>query len=107
VRWLDQLLTSEDGAPPTLVRAYCLRGWLSLLQGNPAAGRPWIARAIATAREAGQTALLSESLSLAATNENVIGENEAACRYLDEAEMLTSSLTVPPMVTSLEFAICP
>ena len=101
VRWLDQLLASEDGAPPTLVRAYYLRGWLSLLQGNPAAGRPWIARAIATAREAGQTALLSESLSLAATNENVIGDHEAARRYLDEAEVLTSSLDDFPATIEL------
>jgi len=39
VRWLDQLLTAEDASPPTLVRAYYLRGWLSLLQGDPAAAR--------------------------------------------------------------------
>ena len=52
VRWLDQLLPAADASAPTMVRAYYLRGWLSMLQGDPAAGRPWIARAVATARQA-------------------------------------------------------
>jgi predicted ATPase/DNA-binding CsgD family transcriptional regulator len=100
VRWLDQL-TSGEGSPPTLVRAYYLRGWLSLLQGDPAAARPWISRAIATAREAGQTALLSESLSIAATNENLAGDHEAARRHLDEAEAITPSLNDFPATIEL------
>jgi predicted ATPase/DNA-binding CsgD family transcriptional regulator len=91
-RWLDELLTSGTGSPSTLIRAYYLRGWLSLLKGNPAAGKPWIQRAIATAREAGQRALLSESLSLAATIENVAGDTAAAGRCLDEAEAMTPRL---------------
>jgi DNA-binding NarL/FixJ family response regulator len=52
----------------------------------------WIVRAIDTARETGQQALLSESLSLAATIENVAGHTEAARPYLDEAEAITPGL---------------
>jgi len=92
VRWLDPLLAAGEASPRTLVRAYYLRGWLSLLQGDPAAARPWIARAVATARETGQQALLSESLSIAATAENLAGEHEAARRFLEEAEAITPGL---------------
>ncbi|TME47854.1 MAG: LuxR family transcriptional regulator, partial [Chloroflexi bacterium] len=56
LRWLDPLLASGEASPLTLVRAYYLRGWLSLLQADPAAARPWIARAVATARATGQPA---------------------------------------------------
>src|ERR1700674_5843626 len=96
LRWLDPLLASGEASPVTLVRAYYLRGWLSLLQADPAAARPWIARAIATARETGQPAPLSESLSIAATVENLAGEHEAARRYLEEAEAITPGLVDMP-----------
>ena len=101
VRWLDQLLTAGAASPPTLVRAYYLRGWLSLLQGEPVAARPWIANAIATARETEQVALLSESLSIAATNEDVAGHPEAARAYLDEAELINSGLNDFPATIEL------
>jgi DNA-binding CsgD family transcriptional regulator len=101
LRWLDPLLASGDASPPTLVRAYYLRGWLSLLQADPAGARPWIARAIATARETGQPALLSESLSIAATVENVSGERKAARRYLDEAGAITPGLDDFPATIEL------
>ena len=101
LRWLDPLLAFGEASPPTLVRAYYLRGWLSLLQGDPAAARPWIARAVATARETGQPALLSESLSLAATVENVSGEHEPGRRYLDEAEAITPALNDFPATIEL------
>ena len=92
VRWLDQLLPDAVASAPTLVRAYYLRGWLSMLQGDPAAGRPWIARAVATARGAGQQALLSESLSMSATIAAVAGDPDAARRYLDESEVTATGL---------------
>jgi len=101
VRWLDQLLGFGEASPLTLVRANYLRGWLSLLQGDPAAARPWIARAIAAARETGQPALLSESLSIAATAENLAGEHEAARRYLEEAEAITPGLDDFPATIEL------
>jgi predicted ATPase/DNA-binding CsgD family transcriptional regulator len=101
VRWLDQLLTAGAASPPTLVRAYYLRGWLSLLQGDPAAARPWIVHAIAAARETEQMTLLSESLSIAATNEDVAGHPEAARVYLDEAELITPGLNDFPATIEL------
>jgi predicted ATPase/DNA-binding CsgD family transcriptional regulator len=101
VRWLDQLLPAGDANTLTLVRAYYLRGWLSMLQGDPAAGRPWIARAVATAREAGERGLLSESLSIAASTATVAGDPEAAQRHLDEAEAMTSELDDFPATIEL------
>ena len=101
LRWLDQLLGSGEASPRTLVRAYYLRGWLSLLQADLPAARPWIARAIATARETGQPAPLSESLSIAATVENLAGEHEAARRYLEEAEAITPGLADFPATIEL------
>jgi len=92
VRWLDQLLAAGEGSPSTLVRAYYLRGWLGLIQADAAAARTWIARAVTTAREKGQLPQLSESLSLAVTTESVVGDLEAARRYLDEAEAMTEGL---------------
>jgi predicted ATPase/DNA-binding CsgD family transcriptional regulator len=92
VRWLDLLLASGEPSPSTLVRACYLRGWLSLIQADAAGARPWIARAVATARETGLLPLLSESLSLAATIESVAGDLEAGRRYLDEAEAMTEGL---------------
>jgi ATP/maltotriose-dependent transcriptional regulator MalT len=101
VRWLDQLLPAADASALTMVRAYYLRGWLSMLQGDPAGGRPWIARAVATARQAGQQALLSESLSMGATTAAVAGDPEAARRYLDEAEAITHGLDDFPATIEL------
>src|SRR2546429_3275210 len=101
VRWLDPLLAFGEASPRTRVRAYYLRGWLSLLQADAAAARRWIARALATARETGQPALLSESLSIAATVENLAGEHEAARRYLKEAEAITPGLNDFPATIEL------
>jgi len=104
LRWLDPLLASGEASPLTLVRAYYLRGWLSLLQGDPAAARPWIARAVATARESHQLAQLSESLSIAATAEDANGDFAAASRHLDEAEAMTAALNDYPATIELVLA---
>ncbi len=101
VRWLDLTLPAGDATALTLVRAYYLRGWLSMLQGDPAAGRPWIARAVDIAREAGARGLLSESLSIAASTATVAGDPAAAQRHLDEAEAMTSQLDDFPATIEL------
>jgi predicted ATPase/DNA-binding CsgD family transcriptional regulator len=101
VRWLDQLLAAGEPSPSTLVRACYLRGLLSLIQGDAASARPWIARAVATARQAGLLPQLSESLSLAVTAESVAGELEVARRYLDEAEAVTEGLDDFPAIIEL------
>jgi predicted ATPase/DNA-binding CsgD family transcriptional regulator len=111
IRWLDQLLAAGEPSPSTLVRACYLRGFLSLIQGDAAAARPWIARAVATARTTGQLAQLSESLSMAATTESVDGDLQAARRYLDEAEAITEGLqdfpaTIELVQSRAVYAIC-
>lgn len=92
LRWLDQLLPAAEASAPTMVRAYYLRAWLNMLQGAPAASAPVITRAVALARQAGERALLSESLSMGASTSTVAGDFEAARRYLDEAERIAPDL---------------
>ena len=101
VRWLDQLLASGAGPPPTRVRAYYLRGWLSLLQGDHTAALPWIARAVAAARETQQLPQLSELQSITAIAQSVAGDLEAARRHLDEAEAITQDLHDPAATIEL------
>ncbi|MFZ0130728.1 MAG: LuxR C-terminal-related transcriptional regulator [Candidatus Dormiibacterota bacterium] len=93
MRWLDQLVAAGEASPRTQVRALCLRGWLSVLQADPAAARPWLARAIATARETQQPSELAQALSIAANAENQIGNPTGASGFLDEAEAITAALT--------------
>ena len=92
VRWLDELFALDPGATHNHARACRLRGWLSLLQVDPLGARPWLARAVAAARETGPPSLLSESLTTAANAEIVAGDATAARRFLDEAEALTPQL---------------
>ncbi|HVC05232.1 MAG TPA: LuxR C-terminal-related transcriptional regulator [Candidatus Acidoferrales bacterium] len=101
LRWLDQLLPNAEAPAPTMVRAHYLRAWLSMLQGDPAASAPWIKRAVALARDAGEQALLSESLSMGASTSTVAGDPEAARRYLDEAEAITPGLDDYPATIEL------
>lgn len=96
VRWLDELFASSPGSTHTQARACRLRGWLSLLQVDPITARPWLARAVAAARETGPLSLLSESLTTAANAETVAGETVAARRFLDEAEVLSQQLNDYP-----------
>ncbi len=101
VRWLDELLLAEDASPVTMVRAYYLRSWLSLLQDDAVAARVWIAQGVAIAREEGQPALISESLSMAASAESLAGDAAAALRSLDEVETINSRLDDYP--ATIEF----
>src|SRR5207248_10530576 len=87
VRWLDQLLASDDASPRTLVSAYYLRGWLSVLQADPAAARPWLARAVAVARVSSQLPQLVEALSMSADVEETLGDAAGARHVLDEADV--------------------
>jgi predicted ATPase/DNA-binding CsgD family transcriptional regulator len=90
IRWLDLLFASGEASPRTQVRALVLRGWLSVVQADPAAARPWLARAIATARETRQPAELAQALSVAANAENQIGNPTGASDLLVEAEAITA-----------------
>ena len=88
MRWFDQFLAAAAGSPDVPARAYHFRGWLSMLQIDTDAARPWLARAIAAARATEQLAQLSESLSAASTAEHMAGDGSAARQLLSEAEAL-------------------
>jgi predicted ATPase/DNA-binding CsgD family transcriptional regulator len=96
MRWFDDLLAVAAGSADVPARAYHFRGWLSMRQADPEAARPWLARAISAARAAGQLSQLSESLSTAATAENMAGDHAAALRLLDEAGAITPGLSHYP-----------
>ena len=50
VRWLDELPASGRGKPDAHGWAYFIRGFLAVLQADPTAARPALARAVALAR---------------------------------------------------------
>jgi len=92
VGWLDQLLAAGEASAQTQVGACYLRGWLSVLQAEPATARPWLARAVAVARDAHELAQLAEALSMSANVEEMIGDSAGAKRCLEEAEAIAADL---------------
>jgi predicted ATPase/DNA-binding CsgD family transcriptional regulator len=103
IGWLDQLLDSDEASAQTRVQAYYLRGWLSLIQADPPAARPWLAQAIAMARETGQLVLLTESLSMAVIADHLAGDEASARLHLDEALAIGASLkTYPAAIERLQ-----
>jgi predicted ATPase/DNA-binding CsgD family transcriptional regulator len=100
-RWFDELLAVADGSSDIPARAFHFRGLFSMRQADAAAARPWLTRAIAAARAAGELRQLSESLSASATAENMAGDHAAARLFLDEAEALAPRLHSYPAAISL------
>jgi len=95
VRWLDELLAlapSGGGNAAVYARACFFRGFLSVLQSDPAAARPLLGRAMLAAREAGILPLLSHATSMASVAANMAADPAAARRLLDEAVAVTSGL---------------
>jgi predicted ATPase/DNA-binding CsgD family transcriptional regulator len=86
IRWLDALLDSGTGVPLT----YFLRGMLSILQSDPKAARLVLQQAAATAAEAGQISLHSQSLSMASIVEQMAGDRPAAKRLLEAAHAIAT-----------------
>ncbi|HEX8509659.1 MAG TPA: LuxR C-terminal-related transcriptional regulator [Propionibacteriaceae bacterium] len=101
MRWFDQLLAAAAGASDVPARAYHFRGWLSMLQIDTEAARPWLARAIRAARSSGQLAQLSQSLTTASTAEHMAGDAAAARRLLGEAEALAPHVHSYPATIGL------
>jgi predicted ATPase/DNA-binding CsgD family transcriptional regulator len=103
VRWLDELLGAGHATPEVDAWAYFIRGFLAVLQSDPAAARPALARAVTAARESGQLIPLSNSLSMASIAENMGGDPGSARRLLDEAAEVTNGLDdLPARVTLLQ-----
>jgi DNA-binding CsgD family transcriptional regulator len=92
VRWLDALLVSGGSTPATAGWSYFLRGFLAVLQGDAAAARPPLERAVAVARAAGLRSVLSQSLCMASIAANMAGDREASRRLLDEVPAITEDL---------------
>src|SRR5215203_5565920 len=78
-----------------------LPGMVQHAAGRCRGRRPWLARAIMEARRTGQLRQLSESLSMAATAENMAGDHGAARLFLDETEALTPGLDSYPATIHL------
>ena len=92
VRWLDALLAIGHTHPEAQFWAYFLRGFLAVLKSDAAAAPHPLERAVATARQLGQPALLSNALSMASIAANLAGDRPLAERLLDEANTVTMDL---------------
>jgi predicted ATPase/DNA-binding CsgD family transcriptional regulator len=102
-RWLDQLLKPESGSRELQARAGFLRGFLAVLQFDPAAARPPLERAVAAARDARHEVWLSHSLSMASIAARMAGDHPSAGSLLKEAESVTSELDdLAPRLTLLQ-----
>jgi predicted ATPase/DNA-binding CsgD family transcriptional regulator len=91
VRWLDELLAREAN-PVASPWTYFVRGFLAVLQNDPAAARPALERGVAAAMAAGQRDALSQSLALASIAANMAGDRASSGRLLDEARVVADGL---------------
>jgi predicted ATPase/DNA-binding CsgD family transcriptional regulator len=90
VRWLDELLAA-GGQRSTDAGAYFVRGFLAVLQSDPAAGVPALERCVRAARD-GSPAGLSRSLSMASIAARMAGDGESSRRLLEEARLTADGL---------------
>ena len=91
VRWLDELL-ARDAAPAAHPWASFVRGFLAVLQSDPAAATPALERAVTAARSANQRDALAQSLAMASIAANMAGERASSRRLLDEARAVAGGL---------------
>jgi predicted ATPase len=91
-RWLDELLAAGPGHSQAHARAHFMRGFLAVLQADPAAARPALERAAAAAQEWKQPRLLAESLSMASVAANMAGDRASGKRLLHEAQVIATGL---------------
>jgi predicted ATPase/DNA-binding CsgD family transcriptional regulator len=94
VRCLDELL-ARDVEPAAHPWAYFVRGFLAVLQSDPAAAVPALERGIAAARAARQLDALAQSLAMASIAANLAGDNTSSRQLLDEARALADGLDDP------------
>jgi predicted ATPase/DNA-binding CsgD family transcriptional regulator len=91
VRWLDELLAA-NAQRRTHSSAYFVRGFLAVLQSDPAAAVPTLEACVREAREEGPPAGLSRSLSMASIAAGMAGDRESSRRLLDEARLIADGL---------------
>ena len=92
LRWLEELLPHGRGSPQAAGWAYFLRGFLSLLKADAAKARTGFLEAASYARDAGQAALLSQALAMAAVTAMMTWDLQAARRVLEEAHAVRTDL---------------
>jgi len=86
-RWLDELL-ARQAKPAAHPWAYFVRGFLAVLQNDPAAATPALEHGVIAAREARQLDALSQSLAMASIAANMAGDHAPSRRLLDEAQVV-------------------
>lgn len=91
VRWLDELLAGQ-AKPAAHPWAYFARGFLAVLQNDPAAARPALERGVTAARAARQRDVLSQTLAMASIAANMAGDRASSRRLLDEARVVADGL---------------
>ncbi|HYT12957.1 MAG TPA: LuxR C-terminal-related transcriptional regulator [Candidatus Nitrosopolaris sp.] len=101
VRWLDELQASGPGRPEVDAWAYFARGFLAVLQSDPASARPALLRAVEASRQSGQLHPLAHSLAMSSIAENMVGDRASAKRFIDEAQLVASSLDDVPAAVSV------
>jgi predicted ATPase/DNA-binding CsgD family transcriptional regulator len=94
VRCLDDLL-ARDVEPAAHPWAYFVRGFLAVLQSDPAAALPALERGVVAARAARQLDALAQSLAMASIAANLAGDRASSRRLLDEARVVADGLDDP------------
>jgi DNA-binding CsgD family transcriptional regulator len=91
VRWLDELLAG-DAEPAAHPWAYFARGFLGVLQNDPAAASAALDRGATAARDSGQPEVLSSLLAMASIAANMAGDRASSRRLLDEAQVAADGM---------------
>ena len=89
-RWLDQLLAAAGESADIPARAYRLRGLVEMRRADAEAARPWLVRAIASARAVDDRPGLAEALASTSIAENMAGRPTVAAQLLEEADTIAS-----------------
>src|SRR5437870_5447056 len=93
VQWLDAFFSLADGTPAASGGAYFIRGFLGVLQSDPASAGPALeGGAVELARATGPASLLSRSLAMASIAAMMAGDHQSSRRLLDQAEGATTGL---------------
>lgn len=91
VRCLDELF-ARVGTPIPHPWVYFVRGFLAVLQSDPAAAVPALDHGITAARAAGLPGVLSQVLAMASIAATMAGEPASTSRLLDEARAVAAGL---------------
>jgi predicted ATPase/DNA-binding CsgD family transcriptional regulator len=92
VRRLDELLAASPGDSALHAGAHFMRGFLAVMQADPATARRELKHAVAMARNSGELRLLAESLSMASVAANMAGDHGSAQRLVEDAHTVAASL---------------